>query len=575
MENLFDNYISYKDNIEPEKELLKKIEEFKELLNEKEDKKYITKYFELSNEINDLLEYNFILYKFVMRNGLEEYAYMIKISEDRLYDFQNKLVEINYSHEKKIIQLKEILNLLQSDEGLKIYESFIKNIIENVTVDKSIEENTIREMRLFGIDSWFDLYQKSLTKLKFVYKEKRYSYQAYVELLKNEKDILEKEKAYRKLIILLESESWKYQFYLQQIKRHQIYVSQLRGHKNALTAILKEHRMSEKTIVSLDKHIFEICDVFTKYNNRRLLKYKSSVFNEFELYENISAYEGEEIIPFEQAEKIIVNAFKDVNDGLGKFAQKVFDDKWIDYEIREGKLPGSYTNMIHINGKSAISTNYFNNIDSICTVAHEIGHAYHGLMLKEVPFVLTDYPVPIAEIFSLFCENTVYISIMNDSRGTTTERYYKEKFLNNIMQTLQENIILYLFEKNVFDCIKNNKEDSFSEIYSKIKEKLYGEQVSKDSMNNNQWILKSNNFFVDYYYYNFPYVIGMLVSLCLIKKTNNHELGFERIQEFLKNSGCKTFEELISMVDIEIEKEEFWDDIIGYLKCLFEQYASD
>ena len=86
-------------------------------------------------------------------------------------------------------------------------------------------------------------------------------------------------------------------------------------------------------------------------------------------------------------------------------------------------------------------------------------------------------------------------------------------------------------------------------------------------------MLRTQNYFVDYYYYNFPYVLGMLVSLSMIDKLKKGSLTFEEIKTFLKNSGIGNVEEIVANLGIDLSADKFWNEIEVYIEALLDSYC--
>lgn len=568
MKRLFDYEDDITGQLTEEEEIIDCLRQFRELLAEENPEDYLNSYIHIYNRVNDLLDYHVTLCKYVIRNHLEQFLGMAEEKESRLCYLQDEYEELEARHQKKIVSIKKYVEELTQGEDIYCYQKFFESRIADCS-DPENERQIIQEMRHFGVDAWYNLYQKNLQELLFEYDGKKLPYQAFVKCLKKEND-------YKNFYEVLDHEEWKYDYILKQIKAHQLFVAKQREYTNPLEAILHEHRMNMRTLELLEKHFGSFSKIFDKYNAKRLKRNGMNIFFDWNLY-SVQQENEDDRITFQQAQKIILDAFETVDADLAGFARLVFDEQWIDYEIREGKLPGSYTNMLHLTGKSAISTNYQENLDAVCTIAHEIGHAYHGYMLREVPFALSDYPVPIAEIFSLFCENIVYLHVLD--KHEDQEKPYadiiEERFLNNIMSTFQENMVFYLFEKNVYESIKNSSDIRYSSLYRNLKMEICGKYLEPSSINSNQWIFRPNNFFVDYYYYNFPYVLGMLIAVCMIKRIREKRLKFTKIKEFLKKSGQGTFEDLVGILGFDVTEEIFWQEAENVLSELYENLQID
>ena len=89
--------------------------------------------------------------------------------------------------------------------------------------------------------------------------------------------------------------------------------------------------------------------------------------------------------------------FEKVGENLHEMTKTAFNEHWIDYPTYEGKQPGAFCENLGWIHESRIITNYNNTLSDIITVAHELGHAFHGEMIEEQAILNRDYCMPLAE----------------------------------------------------------------------------------------------------------------------------------------------------------------------------------
>ncbi len=89
---------------------------------------------------------------------------------------------------------------------------------------------------------------------------------------------------------------------------------------------------------------------------------------------------------YKEAQDYIVENFRTFSDKLGDFANNAFNNKWIDAEPREGKRGGAFCFNLHPIKESRILANFNGSFSNVITLAHELGHGYHGLCLQKPPY---------------------------------------------------------------------------------------------------------------------------------------------------------------------------------------------
>src|SRR5262249_25594840 len=109
-------------------------------------------------------------------------------------------------------------------------------------------------------------------------------------------------------------------------------------------------------------------------------------------------------ISYDDACSQIIEAFHHFSPDFGDFARMALTDRWIEAENRPGKHQGGFCTGFPVAKQSRIFMTYTNSADSMSTLAHELGHAYHSWVLRDQPVFLQDYPMNLAETASTFAE---------------------------------------------------------------------------------------------------------------------------------------------------------------------------
>ena len=91
---------------------------------------------------------------------------------------------------------------------------------------------------------------------------------------------------------------------------------------------------------------------------------------------------------------------------MGDFARRALAERWIDVYPRRGKVGGAYCIHFPLEQESRILCNFDGSFDSVFTVAHELGHGWHGEVMKDLSGVNREYPMTLAENRQHFCRNT-------------------------------------------------------------------------------------------------------------------------------------------------------------------------
>jgi len=190
------------------------------------------------------------------------------------------------------------------------------------------------------------------------------------------------------------------------IKGEVLTIDKLRGFSSPLEETLINSRMDFKTLEAMFQAIKESLPIFRKFYLKKaeLLGHKNGL-PFYDLFAPLGEYNKK--YSYEEAKDFIVRNLRTFSDKLADFAVKAFDNGWIDAEPREGKVGGAFCDNLFCIGESRIMANFSGNFNDVITLAHELGHGYHGECLMKQSLLNTDYPMPIAETASTFCETIV------------------------------------------------------------------------------------------------------------------------------------------------------------------------
>src|SRR5690554_5859132 len=223
----------------------------------------------------------------------------------------------------------------------------------------------------------------------------------------------ESDQALRKLAYEKELESYEkvddfVALALTNIKREVNTMNELRGYQSALDKTLIQSNMKKETLDAMISAMKDFRPQFASYlkAKAKYLGHKGSLpwFDLFAPVGNLN-----KTYSYDEAKDLVFNAFTSYSPKLGNFAKKAFDKNWIDVYPKKGKRGGAFCSNQPQIGQSRILLNFTGALDNVSTLAHELGHAYHGDIISSNAPLHWSYSMPLAETASIFCE-----AIMND-----------------------------------------------------------------------------------------------------------------------------------------------------------------
>ncbi|CQR59120.1 M3 family oligoendopeptidase [Paenibacillus riograndensis] len=341
----------------------------------------------------------------------------------------------------------------------------------------------------------------------------------------------------------------------------------LRGYASPLHKVLKASRMNRKTLEVMLEAIEESLPFFHQYYMKKAaLLGHSGPLPFYDVFAPL-AEESSAKITYPEAGDVIVSGFSAFSPELGEFARKVFRQRWIDAEPREGK--GNFGMCVDIFpiGESRIITSFTGNYIDVSVLAHEIGHAYHSSCLAGETMVNTDYPVPVAETASIFCESLIHEELLNMA-AESEALAIRERSLSDAGYYIVDFYARYLFESRLYER-RQSGPLSAHELNDLMHESMvaaYGGSVDPATFHPYQWISKAGYYMAGNEFLNFPYSFGLLFSKGLYAQYKKQGGDFaERYRSFLAATSKNTIADAAGLMNIDVDSPQFWRDALALI----------
>ncbi|GHT55746.1 oligoendopeptidase F [Spirochaetia bacterium] len=331
-----------------------------------------------------------------------------------------------------------------------------------------------------------------------------------------------------------------------------------------------QSRMGVKTLETLIAALESALPLYRRYLKikARLLGIPTCAF--YDLFAPVSAATAtsadkvgsHKVWTWADASAFIPERFDGFDPGMGTFARHAFSLGWIDAEGREGKVGGAYCTDFPLTGESRILCNFDGSFDSVSTVAHELGHAWHHELIKDLPRALSGYPMTLAETASIFAETIVYEGALKQTPENERLSLIEEN-LKDSCQVIVDILSRFYFERALF---KRRAEAEFSpdelcDLMLDAQRQTYGDGLDGTQLHPYMWAVKSHYYRAGLAFYNYPYAFGQLFALGLYSRAQKEGNGFAAsYREILRATGQASAEEVARKAGFNIEGEEFWQD---------------
>lgn len=352
-----------------------------------------------------------------------------------------------------------------------------------------------------------------------------------------------------------------------------VMIAKARGYKSDLEMYLYEDGVSEEIYRNLLKVSDDNIGIFHKYIKmvKDILK-----LEDFSIYDLSAPLTGESDKKYSvsDAKKMITKALGVLGKDYVKLLNKAFDERWIDFYPNKGKHSGYYEQDSYV-GHPLVLSNYTEDYISVSSLAHELGHAINSYYSKKNnPPHLSEYTLFTAEVASLTNE----ILFSNYIIKNSTSKEEKLIAIENMLSIFASNFYGTLSEGSVFEDIVHKKifdgnsltESDFNEIFSKVKERYYGNDIIVDDMVKYGWT-KVSHFYNSFYYY--KYSVG-ITSACYVARRilSGDKEYLNRYLEYLKLGGSMMPLDELKTIGLDLTNTKVIEEGINYFSELIDEF---
>ncbi len=289
----------------------------------------------------------------------------------------------------------------------------------------------------------------------------------------------------------------------------------------------------------------------------------------------IAFYEREAPLPlkdgktytWEEGSAKVEGAFGRVYPALGAFYKDFVAKKRLESEARGGKRPGAFCTGSHLTGEGRVYMTFNGALGDVNTLAHEMGHAWHSHLMRDMRGWATEYPMTLAETASIFGEHILAEGVQGDPSVPEAQKLIMlDEYLTGAAVTILDITVRFEFEKAFHEERAGGEVSAarLKELMSAAQRRIFGDALEPGGEDPMFWASKLHFYRAGVSFYNYPYTFGFLLAATLFRKFKEEGPSFlPRYESFLRLSGSDTAEGVARRsLGADIGKPEFWETAI-------------
>lgn len=431
------------------------------------------------------------------------------------------------------------------------------------------EEELASLLNLSGGSAWSKLHGNVTSGLLVEFRGEQLPMSA-IRNLASDPDARVREEAYRAELAAWETVEVPLAAALNGIKGQGNVLNGRRGWQDSVAPTLLQNSIDRDTLAAMQDAVVASLPDFRRYflAKAKLLGKERLPF--YDLFAPVG--KSTQSWSYEGAQDFIETQFRGYSDRLGDFAARAFREDWLDVPPAPGKRDGAFC-MGWRGAESRILLNYEPSLDSVSTLAHELGHGYHNLCLAGRTPLQRQTPMTLAETASIFCE-TIAVNAALNNAGGDEKLYILETQLQGQAQVVVDIHSRFLFEKAVFGAreARDLAPGEFGELMLSAQRATYGDGLS-DELHPYMWAVKGHYYIPGLSYYNYPYTFGLLFGLGLYARYLQDPDTFKAsYDDLLSSTGLADARALAARFGIDTRDGAFWTGSLDVIRGNIGEY---
>ena len=334
--------------------------------------------------------------------------------------------------------------------------------------------------------------------------------------------------------------------------RQAAFFARERSYGSALEAALDDGNIPVSVYENLIEAVNRHLDLLHRYMEIRKKRMGLEELHMYDLYTPMVP-SPDKVISFEQAKRMVREGLAPLGEDYQALLQEGYDSRWIDVYENEGKRTGAYSWGAY-GTHPYVLLNYQGNLNSVFTLAHEMGHALHSYYSDHTQeYLYAGYRIFVAEVAST-CNEALLIHHLLENASSEEERLYLVNyFLEQFRTTLYRQTMFAEFEKITHQRAAEGQPltaDVLCEIYADLNRKYFGAGVVMDQQIRYEWE-RIPHFYTPFYVY--QYATGFSAAIAISSKILRGEPGMvEKYKKFLSGGSSMDPIDLLKICGVDM-----------------------
>jgi oligoendopeptidase F len=366
-----------------------------------------------------------------------------------------------------------------------------------------------------------------------------------------------REAAYREQLRVFEREAAVLgEIYAHRVRDWQSENRDLRGFSSAIAVRNVANDIPDAAVEVLLDVAEERREVFQRYFRWKAGRLGVERLRRFDIFAPLAG--SDRRVEYGDAVDLVLETFAGFDPGFARAAERVFEDRHIDGEIRKGKRGGAFCATVLPGQTPWLLLNYTGRVRDVATLAHELGHAVHSMLAEEHSVFTQHSSLPLAETASVFAEMLLTDRLLAEESSPAARRELLASALDDIYATVQRQAYFVRFELAAHQAILAGRSPAdLHDLYFGTLEKQFGDSLELAPEFRYEWVAIPHIYHTPFYCY--AYSFGQLLVLSLYRRYQKEGKAFiPGYLRLLAHGGSARPETILAEVGVDVSDPEFW-----------------
>lgn len=257
---------------------------------------------------------------------------------------------------------------------------------------------------------------------------------------------------------------------------------------------------------------------------------------------------------YEQAQDIVLEALGALGEDYTGMLRRAYADGWIDVYETPGKRSGAYSWGVY-GTHPYVLLNHRSDLDSVFTLAHELGHAMHTFYSDGAqPYAKAGYAIFVAEVASTVNEILLTKHLLRTVSDPALKKYVLNHYIDQFRTTVLRQTMFAEFEMQAHARAERGEAltvEALNGLYFDLNRLYYGKEMGDDPTIQYEWA-RIPHFYTAFYVY--KYATGFSCASAIVRKLETEPGMLAKYKAFLQAGGSDYPMEILKKAGIDVSE---------------------